>query len=83
MLLLLNGPTGMWEKETRGPSANEGLISVIYSGSTERGHGVECLHAVLPEALSIKNRKRQFPWQWLRVVRGATLLVVCVEIQDA
>lgn len=83
ILILLNGPTGMWVKEIRGPSANEGLISVIYSVSTEKGHGVECLHAVLPEALSIKTRKRQFPWQWLRVVRGATLPVVCVEIQDA
>lgn len=44
---------------------------------------MECLQAVLPEALSIKTRKRQFPWQWLRVVSGATSLAVCVESQDA
>lgn len=81
MLILLNGPMGMW-KEWRGPSANEGLISIIYSRSAEKGHGVECLQAVLLEALSIKTRKRQFPWQWLRVLRGAASLVVCLDIQD-
>ena len=57
--------------------------SLICSRSTEKGSGVECLQAVFPEALSIKTSKRQFPWQWLRVVSGATSLVVCVESQDA
>lgn len=83
MLTLLNSPTGKWVEEMRGPSGNEGLVSVICSRSIEKGNGVECLQAVLPEALSIKTRKRQFPWQWLRVVSGATSLVVCVESQDA
>lgn len=83
MLTLLNSPTGKWVEEMRGPSGNEGLVSVICSRSREKGNGVECLQAVLPEALSIKTRKRQFPWQWLRVVSGATSLVVCVESQEA
>ena len=77
-LYCLTAPQGCGWKKWGALQVTRGS-SLICSRSTEKGSGVECLKAVLPEALSIKTRMRQFPWQWLRVVSGATSLVVCVE----